>query len=63
MVKKVLGRRKFLKHTSAAVAGAAAVSAIGKTSLYSAVSKSADTPAILGGIPVRTKPFAFIRSE
>ena len=57
MGKKSLNRRKFLKNISAGVAGAAAVSTIGGGALYASVSKGASTPAILGGTPVRTKPF------
>ncbi|GAG00332.1 unnamed protein product, partial [marine sediment metagenome] len=57
MGKKSLNRRKFLKNTSTGVAGAAAVSALGGKALYASVSKEADIPAILGGTPVRTKPF------
>ena len=51
-----LSRRKFLKKTSAELAGIAAVSAIGGSSLYCNVVGKTDVPAILGGKPVRTKP-------
>ena len=57
MGKKSLSRRKFLKNTSAGVAGAAAVSALGTGAIYSSISKGADVPAILGGTPVCSEPF------
>jgi len=55
--KKPLSRRKFLKSASAGLAGAAAVSAAGGAALYCSPAKSAGVPAVLGGTPVRSKPF------
>ncbi|HUU29559.1 MAG TPA: DegT/DnrJ/EryC1/StrS family aminotransferase [archaeon] len=54
MADKNLTRRKFLKNTSAGIAGAAAISALGGTAVNCS---GANTPAILGGTPVRTEPF------
>jgi len=54
MKKKSITRRKFLKKTSFGAAGAA-LSVGGTTSIYANIVKQADTPAILGGKPVRTK--------
>ncbi len=55
--RKPLSRRRFLQNTSAGIAGAAAVSAIGSTARYCYAAKGAEVPAILGGTPVRTQPF------
>ena len=57
-MKNLLSRRNFLRKTSTGLASAAAVSAVGSTSLYGNIMKSADTPAVLGGTPVRTKSLA-----
>ena len=57
-MKNLLSRRNFLRKTSKGLAGAAAVSAVGSTSLYGNILKNADTPAVLGGTPVRTKPLS-----
>ncbi|MDH4239185.1 MAG: DegT/DnrJ/EryC1/StrS family aminotransferase [Phycisphaerae bacterium] len=54
MNKKDLNRRQFLSAASAATLAAAASKAI---PAYGNVSKKADKPAILGGKPVRTKPW------
>ena len=51
-----ISRRKFLERTSLSTAGIA-LSLSGAKSLYANLAKKADTPAILGGTPVRTKPF------
>ena len=56
MKKDSITRRKFLRKTSFGAAGAA-LSISGATSIYANIVKKADTPAILGGKPVRTKPF------
>ena len=55
--KKSLSRRAFLKNTSAGIAGAATISAVGGASLYCGSGKNTDVPAVLGGTPVRTEPF------
>ena len=57
MKKKLLNRRTFIKKTSPGIAGAAALTAAGGSSLYSDVVKKTDVPALLGGKPVLTKPF------
>ncbi|HKJ67942.1 MAG TPA: DegT/DnrJ/EryC1/StrS family aminotransferase [bacterium] len=49
-------RRKFLKYSSLGVAGLA-LSGGSTDALYAGLVKKADTPAMLGGAPVRTKPF------
>jgi len=54
MKKNSITRRKFLKKTSIGTAGAA-LSVGGTASIYANIVKQADTPAILGGKPVRTK--------
>ena len=51
-----ISRRKFLERASLNTAGIA-LSLSGAKSLYANLAKKADTPAILGGTPVRTKPF------
>ncbi len=55
-MKRSISRRKFLERTSFSTAGIA-LSLGGVKSLYANLAKKADTPAILGGTPVRTKPF------
>ncbi|UCH62909.1 MAG: DegT/DnrJ/EryC1/StrS family aminotransferase [Fidelibacterota bacterium] len=55
-MKRPISRRKFLERTSLSTAGIA-LSLSGAKSLYANLAKKADTPAILGGTPVRTKPF------
>lgn len=55
-MKSSISRRKFLERTSFSTAGIA-LSLSGAKSLYANLAKKADTPAILGGTPVRTKPF------
>ena len=55
-MKSSISRRKFLERTSFSTAGIA-LSLSGVKSLYANLAKKADTPAILGGTPVRTKPF------
>lgn len=55
-MERSISRRKFLERTSFSTAGIA-LSLSGVKSLYANLSKKADTPAILGGTPVRTKPF------
>ncbi len=52
-----LTRRSFIKETSAKLAGAV-VAATATGSLFANVGKKADKLAILGGTPVRTKPFS-----
>jgi len=54
MYKKNLSRRQFL---AAASTGTVAAFASGTVPAYGNVSKKAGRPAILGGKPVRTKPF------
>ena len=54
MKKDSITRRKFLKKTSIGATGAA-LSVGGATSIYANIVKQADTPAILGGKPVRTR--------
>jgi len=54
MKKDSITRRKFLKKTSIGAASAA-LSVGGATSVYANIIKQADTPAILGGKPVRTR--------
>lgn len=54
MKKDSITRRKFLKKTSIGAAGAA-LSVGGTSFAYANIVKQADTPAILGGKPVRTK--------
>lgn len=54
MEKLSLSRRKFVKNTSLGVAGAA-LSANNITSFYANVIQDKDKPALLGGVPVRTK--------
>ncbi len=56
MKKNPITRRFFLKNTSISAAGAA-LSVSGTKSIYANIIKKADTPAILGGTPVRSKPF------
>ena len=56
MKKSSLTRRSFIKKTSAGLAGAA-LTAAGTSSLYGNVVKKAAALAVLGGNPVRTKPF------
>ncbi|MHC4174586.1 MAG: DegT/DnrJ/EryC1/StrS family aminotransferase [Planctomycetota bacterium] len=56
MKKSVLTRRSFIKRTSAGLAGAA-LAGVGTSSLYGNVSQKANKLALLGGAPVRTKPF------
>ena len=51
-----LTRRSFIKETSAKLAGAA-LAATATSSLFANVGKKADKLAILGGTPVRSKPF------
>jgi len=51
-----LTRRSFIKKTSARF-GSAALAVTGAGSLYANISNRADTLALLGGTPVRTKPF------
>ncbi|MBA7626418.1 MAG: aminotransferase class I/II-fold pyridoxal phosphate-dependent enzyme [Calditrichaeota bacterium] len=55
-MKSSISRRKFLERTSFSTAGIV-LSLSGAKSLYANLAKKADTPAILGGTPVRTKPF------
>lgn len=55
-MKSSISRRKFLERASLNTAGIA-LSLSGARSLYANLAKKADTPAILGGTPVRTKPF------
>jgi len=57
MKKKLFNRRTFLKKSSVGIAGTAGLSALGAGSLYCNIAKSANTPAILGGKPVRTEGF------
>jgi len=57
MDKESLNRRAFLKNASAGIAGAAAISAVGGSSLDCNIAKGAGVPAVLGGKPVRTTPF------
>ena len=57
MKKKSLSRRTFIKKSTAGLAGAALFAKATTTALYENIIKRADTPAILGGTPVRTKPF------
>lgn len=57
MGKNIFSRRNFIKKASAGIAGAAAVSSLGGKAFSRTVSKGADTPALLGGTPVRTEPF------
>jgi len=54
MKKDSINRRKFLKKTSIGAAGAVLSVSVTK-SIYANITKQADTPAILGGKPVRTK--------
>ena len=56
MRKPSLTRRSFIKKASTGLAGAA-LAATGKSSLYANLVKKADKLAILGGTPVRNKPF------
>ncbi len=56
MKKSLLTRRTFIKKTSARLAGAALATA-GTGSLYGDIVKKTNTLAILGGSPVRTRPF------
>jgi len=56
MKRNSISRRKFLEKTTFAAAGSA-LSVSGTKSIYANIVKKADTPAILGGTPVRTKPF------
>jgi len=51
-----LTRRSFIKKASTKLAGAA-LAATGTSSLYASLVKKADTLALLGGAPVRSKPF------
>jgi len=55
-MKSSISRRKFLERASLNTAGIA-LSLSGAKSLYANLVKKADTPAILGGTAVRTKPF------
>jgi len=55
MNKNNLTRRQFLATASA---GTIAAVTSGRTSAYGEISKKAGTPAILGGQPVRTKPWS-----
>ncbi|MCJ7673805.1 MAG: hypothetical protein MUO33_01480, partial [Sedimentisphaerales bacterium] len=57
MKKSSLTRRSFIKETSAKLAGAA-LAATGTGSLFAGVGQKADKLAILGGTPVRSKPFS-----
>jgi len=56
-MKSFLTRRSFIQETSAQVAGASLALA-GASSLYAGVAKKADKLALLGGEPVRNKPFS-----
>ena len=51
-----LTRRSFIKSTSAKLTGAA-LAVAGTSSLYANIAKRTDTLALLGGTPVRTKPY------
>ena len=56
MLKKNLSRREFVKQKS--MAGLGAVLAMGETpTVNAATSKAAGIPVMLGGQPVRTKPW------
>ena len=57
MEKKSISRRTFMKRTTPGIAGAAAISGMGGSSVYCDVIKKADVPALLGGTPVRTDSF------
>jgi len=57
MEKSSLTRRSFIKETSAKLAGAA-LAATGTGSLFAGVGQKAEKLAILGGTPVRSKPFS-----
>jgi len=56
MKMSLLTRRSFIKKTSARLAGAA-LAAGGTSSLYGNIVKKTKTLALLGGTPVRIKPF------
>ncbi|MFB0525317.1 MAG: twin-arginine translocation signal domain-containing protein, partial [Phycisphaerae bacterium] len=56
MRKPSLTRRSFIKKASTGLAGAA-LAATGTSSLCANLVKKADKLAILGGNPVRNKPF------
>lgn len=55
-MRSLLTRRSFIKKTSARLTGAA-LAAAGTSSLYAGIVKKTDNLALLGGKPVRTKPF------
>jgi len=55
-MRSLLTRRSFIKKTSARLTGAA-LAAAGTSSLYAGIVKKTDTLALLGGKPIRTKPF------
>ena len=54
-MKRLLTRRSFMKKTTAALAG---VAAIGSRPLYADIAKKSDKLALLGGAAVRTQPFS-----
>ena len=56
-MKSSFTRRSFIKHTSAGLAGAA-LAAAGTGSRYARAAESTDTLALLGGAPVRSKPYS-----
>ena len=56
MKKDSITRRSFLKKTSKVLTGAT-LATVGTASIYGNIMKDSDKPAVLGGKPVRTKPF------
>jgi len=55
-MRSFLTRRSFIRKTSAGLTGAA-LAAAGTNSLYASVARKGGTLALLGGTPVRSKPF------
>jgi len=56
-MRSLLTRRSFMKKTSAGLTGAA-LAAVATGSLHASVAGNSNTLAVLGGTPVRTKPFS-----
>lgn len=57
MRKKSIGRRTFIHKSTAGLAGTALFTKAAVTSFHGNIVKRVDTPAILGGTPIRKKPF------
>jgi perosamine synthetase len=58
-MKTLFTRRSFIKKTSAGLTGAA-LCAVGARSIRADAAQSADKLALLGGVPVRNKPFSSV---